>query len=76
MNAAIVGKNGILWNAKAIIDHDDIDHVRQLARVLLEQRNEMYAMLEMSANILSGDDYKNEVSTDDIRALLAKARGE
>ncbi len=43
---------------------------------LIATAPDMYAMLEMAMNILSGDDYTNEVSTDDIKALLAKARGE
>lgn len=53
------------------------DTVYQLSDAhLIAAAPDMYAMLEMAMNILSGDDYTNEVSTDDIKALLAKARGE
>ena len=33
-------------------------------------------MLETAMNILNGDDFENEVGCEDIKKLLAKARGE
>ncbi len=53
------------------------DYVYELADAhLISAAPEMYEMLETAMNILTGDDFKNEVSAIDIEKLLAKARGE
>ena len=44
--AGIVGKNGTQWNAVATIDYDNHEQCKQIAHVLLEQRNKMYEMIE------------------------------
>ncbi len=43
---------------------------------LIAAAPKMYEMLETAMNILTGDDFKNEVSAIDIEQLLAQARGE
>lgn len=43
---------------------------------LIAAAPDMYKMLEITMNILNGDDFENEVSNQDIKELLAKARGE
>jgi hypothetical protein len=86
MKSAIVGKNGTFWNAEATINCDDLEHVKKLAHVLLEQRNDMYTALtcvrQGYLNLIEfrfipeshhKDLYK---SISEIDALLAKTRGE
>lgn len=43
---------------------------------LIAAAPEMYTMLETAMNIMNADDFESEVSSDDIKKLLAKARGE
>ncbi len=43
---------------------------------LIAAAPKMYEMLETAMNILTGDDFKSEVSAIDIEKLLAQSRGE
>ena len=84
--SAIVGKNGTRWNAKATIDFDEPEHVKQLAYILLEQRNDMYAEIEQDIEWLQRLSAGYVIGSYELRSvnlriktkkqLLAKAKGE
>ncbi len=61
---------------RAIIEGYDDDGEAEANAHLIAAAPELYGMLATAANILAGDDAISEVSADDIKSLLSKARGE